>query len=333
MTAGQELSGWLPRRVFRQEGRLQVEWWDPVALRLDQPFYEDAIRQAPARYMDREARRVTALANLAALTAGRPAVPPAGFVFHISRCGSTLISRMLAAQPRHLVLSEAPPLDAVVRATEAGELSEAEGVPALRAMLHLLGLPRFGEERLFVKWDSWSIRSFPLIRKAFPEVPWIFVYRDPVEVLVSHQRLRGQQMVPGWLEPALLGVTEQELPPAEDLDTYAGLVLRQFLRAGGEYCEAAGGLPIPYRALPEVFGREIVGHFGVPFGEEERRLAETAAVHAKEPTQPFRPDGARKQAAASPALRRMAERDLDPWTARLEALRLGRGFTDPRVGR
>ena len=37
---------------------------------------------------------------------GRPALEPSGFVFHLSRCGSTLIANSLQTAPKALVLSE-----------------------------------------------------------------------------------------------------------------------------------------------------------------------------------------------------------------------------------
>ena len=52
----------------------------------------------------------------------------------------------------------------------------------------------------FVKFDSWNTLDLALIRRAFPDVPWIFLYRDPVEVIVSHMRQRGSQMIPGAFE-------------------------------------------------------------------------------------------------------------------------------------
>src|SRR5438874_313448 len=41
---------------------------------------------------------------------------PSGLIFHMSRCGSTLVSQMLAALPANIVVSEAPPIDAIVQA-------------------------------------------------------------------------------------------------------------------------------------------------------------------------------------------------------------------------
>jgi len=38
----------------------------------------------------------------------------------------------------------------------------------------------------FFKFQSVLTFSLPEIRKAYPSVPWIFVYRNPVQVMVSH---------------------------------------------------------------------------------------------------------------------------------------------------
>src|SRR5438552_2215761 len=69
-----------------------------------------------------------------------------------------------------------------------------------RAVLHAdrraLGRKRFGEERHYVvKFSSWNVRRLDLLRAAFPNTPWIFVYRQPVEVIGSI--LKGS---PGWMQ-------------------------------------------------------------------------------------------------------------------------------------
>ena len=51
------------------------------------------------------------------------------FVFHVSRCGSTLVSQMLAAVPQHLVLSE--PVDLLER-RESEVRAHLKGLPSDR---------------------------------------------------------------------------------------------------------------------------------------------------------------------------------------------------------
>ena len=48
--------------------------------------------------------------------------------------------------------------------------------------------------------------SLGTVRRAFPDVPWVFLFREPVQVLASHLRQRGAHMVPGAIDPALFGL-------------------------------------------------------------------------------------------------------------------------------
>jgi hypothetical protein len=171
---------------------------------------------------------------------------PAGFVFHLSRCGSTLVSQMLgrcrpawccrAGGARH----HAP------RAAWRGD----GGSDLLRGLVGALGRPRAaGERRLFVKLDSWQIHALPLLRRAFPDVPWIFLLRDPLEVLVSHRRQRGAQMIPGVLTPAAAGL---DLATAAGMEAtaYAAHVLARACAAARDGLSLGGGLLVHYEELP-----------------------------------------------------------------------------------
>jgi len=72
---------------------------------------------------------------------------------------------------------------------------------------HSLGQRRFGETHYFIKLDAWHVRSLALIREAFPQTPWIFVCRDPVEVFVSQLSRPGRLALPGAIDPEALGLS------------------------------------------------------------------------------------------------------------------------------
>jgi hypothetical protein len=98
-----------------------------------------------------------------------------------------LISQMLARLDDHIVVSS-PPLDALLR----GELPEAERRAAISGLLSAYGQRRRGiEQRLVIKLDAWNIGEWPLLQACFPDTPWLFVYRDPLEIAVSHVRRPG----------------------------------------------------------------------------------------------------------------------------------------------
>src|SRR5262249_39049438 len=142
--------GWLPVRMRWHDRKLGIDWADVGPRPLRAPFFEQDAAHCLNRPFNRLFRYATPIRALADARRAGPHLAPAGFIFHMSRCDSTLVSQMLAASPRHIVISEAEPIDAVVRARP--DLTEDEQVAALRWMVGALGQMRSGEEQhLFVK--------------------------------------------------------------------------------------------------------------------------------------------------------------------------------------
>jgi hypothetical protein len=301
-------AGWLPIAVLPAEDA--VDWAFFGARRLSESFFADSIEAVRFSPLNRLLRLRTPLAALDGLD--RPA--PGGLVFHMSRCGSTLLGRMLGAPAGATVLSEAAPIDQVVRA----DLPMAKKVALLRGVAAALGRARgAGDERLFLKLDCWHALAFDLFREAFPVAPWVHLYRSPEEVLVSHARSIGMQMVPQVVAPAVFGLAE---PPVPDAGYQAAV-----LAAIGEAMLAAlaadgAGLLVNYDALPGAVAGRVLPHFGwSPTAAEAQAMAAAALIDAKAPGQAFRPDGAGKRAAVDPAIRAACEARLDGLHRRLEA--------------
>ncbi len=83
--------GWLPVSVAPMYGQVCVDWAWFGARPFDDPFYEASIRYALGRPLSRMMPTRTLLGNLPGLTAQLPVLTPAAFIFHMSRCGSTLV--------------------------------------------------------------------------------------------------------------------------------------------------------------------------------------------------------------------------------------------------
>ena len=322
MTA-HELAGWAPVRIYWQLGVPIVDWCFLGDERFTDPFFEQTIERCLRRPFRMLFRRQTSIDALTELAAVRPGVPPAGFIFHTSRCGSTLVGQMLAALPEHIVISEAGPIDTVLRShLRDGRIGDEERMAWLRGLLNAYGQRRSGpERRLYVKFDSWSVFELPLIHRAFPDVPWIFLYRDPTEVLVSHACERGSQMLPGVLQPELFGLDWSSVS-ALSLDEYAARVLAQICDAAVQHHELGRGRLVHYEELPATVWSDVGAFFGVNCtAVEANRMQEVARFHAKRPYQEFEPDGTAKQGAVTRELRTLAQQWTDPWYERLEALR------------
>lgn len=312
-------TGWLPARSVPTCGAPAIDWMWAGADGLADPFYEETVRRLERRPLSRLLRTRT---DLAALVAGaEPSAPdPDGFVFHLSRCGSTLIAQMLGADPDHVVLSEPEPLDAMLRWAVESDVPHEEAIAALRATAAALTRDRSGNtRRRFVKLDSWHTSALPLLRAAFPGTPWIFVYRDPVEVLVSQMRRRGIHTVPGMLPFCFISIPDAEAIAPE---RYAARSLARIAEAALAHRDVGGGIAVDYRELPDAMIDRIASHFGFDPNPHQRTAMLAAATRdAKLPERAFVPDGANKRREATSAIAAAAEEFLDPLYAALTAWR------------
>jgi hypothetical protein len=320
--------GWIPARVFWKQEELLVDWCWLGELRLTDPFFEQTINQALSHPANLLFRRQTPVEALEPLAVQRPGLTPRGFVFHMSRCGSTLVSQMLAADPRHLVVSEASPIDAILRAAlRNASITESQRVKWLRGMVSALGQSRNpGQRHLFIKFDCWHTLFLPLIRQAFPAVPWIFIYRQPLEVLVSQHHQRGAQMIPGVLEPGLFGWDSSFIREMR-LDEYGGRVLAKISGAALQGISSGNRKLVNYCQLPELVWTDLMKSWGLEcLPEHAERMAAVARQNAKNPVLAFETDSARKNQQATPGLREIARNYLEEIYLKLEAQRLVSGF-------
>lgn len=316
---------WAPIRVYRRDGRWAVDWCFLDGARFTAPFFDETIGSCLQRPFNLVFRRQTPIEALVDTQTAAPGIRPTGFIFHMSRCGSTLVSQMLAALPSNIMISEASVIESVLRAgLWDHSVTDAQRIAWLQGVISALGRPRTAQEqRLFIKFDSWHTVDLGLIRRAYPDVPWIFLYREPAEVLVSHRRQPGAQMVPGIVGPGWMGL-DMTATAALSLDEYAVRVLATICQGALAHRDD-GGLFVNYRQLPEAVFAEIAGHFGATFDAAELDRMRRAAVYdAKAPSLLFTADTAAKQAAVTPAMRGLAEQQLGPLYAELEAVRLGR---------
>ena len=314
--------GWLPIRASWQGAELYVHWAYFGERPLRDPFFEGDVRACLYTPFNRLFRHVTPIETLAAWLKTRPHLVPSEFIFHMSRCGSTLVSQMLAALPSNIVVSEASPIDTVVQADRwRPDLGEDRQVLWLNSIVGALGQKRSGNERrYFVKLDCWHTLALPLFRRAFPAVPWVFLYRDPIEVLVSQLRIPGTQMIPGGFGPDLYGLARSYGPgTAED---YYAQVLAKVTEPAVAHYASGGGLLVNYRQLPDALFTAIMPHFGVACSEADRAaMTEAARYDAKTPSFEFEPDSGAKQRFATPVARAAADRWLGDLYRRLEILR------------
>lgn len=318
------LSGWTPVELNWDGPRPKVRWCFTEGVDFTDPFFRQTIATCQREPFRLLFWRETDLETLGEFAWARPGLELAGLIFHLSRCGSTLVAQMLASLDSALVMSEPDPIDMVLRAPTAMSEPDVAG-DWLRWMMSALGQRRrTPQERFVVKLDAWALFQLPLIRRAFPDTPCVFVYRDPIEVLVSHLGHRGYHMVPGALPLAWLGLSPREqcsLSP----EAYCASVLAGLCRAAIPSARDGYLRLINYESLPESVVEVVAPLFGFEMGPSERTgFASVAERNAKNPALPFVADSGEKQRSATPAtLAAVAERVNSLYQA-LESIRLGR---------
>jgi gluconate kinase len=311
LTDAAQLDGWVPARFYWRDGKPMVDWCYLGRRRFEAAFFEQTIGQCMARPFNLLFRQQTPIEVLEEWHRIQPGLEPTGFVFHMSRCGSTLVSQMLTAIPTNVVMSEAHPIDATLRAHfNSTVTNDDERVSWLRWMVSALGQRRLGEEQhLFIKFDAWNTLDLPLIRRAFPEVPWIFLYRDPIEVLVSQFNNRGAHMIPGVLAPGLFGMNLQTAFSIRPED-YCARVLVSICTAALQHCQDGGRL-INYRQLPEVVPESLLKFFSLPCSDDEIEKVRAAGKRdAKNFSATFQNDSQKKRDKATEAIRAAADKWL-----------------------
>ena len=84
--------GWLPVRAGWRDHEFIVDWAYLGARRLREPFFEETATRCLTKPFNRLFKYSTPIDALAGRLRDHPGLPPAGFIFHLSRCGSTLMS-------------------------------------------------------------------------------------------------------------------------------------------------------------------------------------------------------------------------------------------------
>lgn len=324
MPSPTDLRDWAPVRISWQNGNPQVEWCYFGDLRFTHPFFDQTVLAAFRRPFSLLFRHQTTIEFLDQFIREVPTVKPSGFIFHMSRCGSTLLSQMLAALPDSIVISEAGPLDFALRAPRAPvAVSEATRCQWLKWVVGGLGQQRAQEKHYFIKWDAWHVFYLPLILQAFPDVPWVFVYRDPLEVMVSHRTHPGAVMVPGLIDLRDFGLTPTDMIWPRTQEEYCGRVLAIMLQSALSAEPVGRSRFVNYSQLPEVVFEELLEFFGVqPAAQTLKRMRDLVRFDVKNPSAEFCADSARKREQADTDLRRVADTLVRPLYEQLEARRL-----------
>jgi len=286
-----------------------------------------------------------------------------GLVFHETRCGSTLTANLLsAADPAaHRVYSEASPLlSALLACNTKSSCSHEKHDALMKDVLYLMGRssdPR--EKRVFYKIQSVGVRDIASLTEVIPNVPWIFIYRNSVEVIMSHFKdasisnkavcLRGKSRP----HPLIMEIAESHGKDATSLSNAeycaAHLVRNNDMIVWWDYhqshspfffyhqaslCEAAirehaandNGRFVNYADLPDILWENILpNYFNIPLNSiHYKEMQKAAEVYSKgrgaKANKAWQEDSTIKQDRVSSEIKEAAQEFLEPTFEKLEEL-------------
>ncbi|MGL4312377.1 MAG: hypothetical protein ACRCSO_00160, partial [Sphingomonas sp.] len=193
---------------------------------------------------------------------------------------------MIGACASVAAFSEPDPVDKVVD----------RGDPAmLAAMVTALARSRPDRPQLVIKLDSWHLGALPLFAQAFPETPWVVLYREPAAILASHERRPGSHMVKA---ASATGKSR--------LQAYAHLLGDLIDQAITGLANSRRGVAVDYATLPAAVADRLLPLFGIVASRADREaMAMVAGRDAKAPETRFdpaavaQPDAAITAAAAT----------------------------------
>jgi hypothetical protein len=298
---------YIPYAVDFGKDAVSVQWTGTKGLNLSKPFFRQTIDDLHAHSALRRKQSTLEYLEQIALVHR-----PHGLIFHVSRCGSTVLSNILQSLERCVVLSEPQPLTAMTLPYKeslwhiSSDHWERKRIPYCQAMFNALvgGFAASGADRFYIKFASWSLLMLDEILKVWPGVPWLLIFRDPLEVMVSNLRDKA-----GWvglrnnpeIAEMVTGIDRQEIMSIS-IAEFSSRILGQFFERGLHNLRQSNGMPFPYTRLSVRNIMHVLSFLGVP---ENRINAEAIrnglTYYSKDPTgqQKFVSDSGRKHREAS----------------------------------
>lgn len=267
------------------------------------PFWEDTLARA----------RTTGFVPLDATLRDPDHEGVSGMIFHIGRCGSTLVCRQFGALRRTFALCEPFVFQQLLDGPPAPPDVTRRRIRTLLSA-HWHGL-RGLFDRLVIKWPALLSQHARVLCEALPDVPALFLHRDPREVLVSV----ATDPVEANGKVALRHLEKSSSPaiaemPIDPLEISARLIAAAYVGA------AEGTLVrrLDYADLPEATWRSVAPYFGFDLLDSDRDAMQRAARYYSKASgrkQIFTPDRKAKAAVRNERLHALVDRIIAPAAA------------------
>jgi hypothetical protein len=289
--------GWFPVELKLRPLLPAIRWVEFGETRLSDPFFHQTVKKLCAN--QHTLGKISNFEFILMLAECIESKNPCCFIFHLSRCGSTLLANAFKAVDSLTVVSEAQPITTLFapydprRWPYAPDCWERHRNMLLQAVIKVFGQRRGGKEKsLVVKFTSWNMLFLSLVRSLWPTVPCLLVVRDPLQIMLSNLRSPS-----GWMTrktmPSfccqLFGWTELELNKMTN-EEYCARVI-------GKLCSAATlalddqCIVIDYENIDAEKLCELVSVSGIRLTSSEREAVFSAThAYSKDIGRPFTND-------------------------------------------
>ncbi len=238
------------------------------------------------------------------------------FIFHMSRCGSTLVTQMLATVNRFYVVSEPTIVLAILNPMMVlpDNVSRKQ---LLKAAINAIcaGKPDHCK-RIFIKFRSWNILFIDEILNLYPDVRWMFTHRNGLEVLESVLRdppgwMRSRYALASFFAP-ILGLSKHEIEALSDGE-YATRLLGTFCKMARTR-KSQKGLFLDYVYITNNLPLLLNSTWNLALTDVEmQEMSRRTKIYSKDPQKikVFEPDSEKKRGLISEENRKYAEKFVE----------------------
>lgn len=246
-------------------------------------------------------------------------------IFHMSRCGSTLLTRALAQSRVNVALGEPEVLNDLWAYHSGPSVSRVDSEWAsaqsnsFKHMMRLMGRKRLESYRYFaVKFPSVYCAMMKSISQLYPSTPAIFIYRQPIEVLASLE-LRPSSMISHRDSLLSRAAVTNNRPRSDSATEYASKLLeismQSALESDNKYLYFLNYSKLTSANLPI-----ILADLGLTYSNNEmNKMQNQFSFYSKadNKNQPFVDDGQIKKEGISDEAKILCESGLDELYSRL----------------
>lgn len=220
---------------FKMSTKDEILWLNTKSILFKRSMFRDVVVAARKADTSHTISK-TDLHGIIESASGLQQITPAGLIFHVGRCGSTLLSNALCAVNGTVVLAEPQPISTLYRhyltADDGSLLSDPNHISnLLRSFVNILGTATQPENGLYLKFTSWNTLLINQVRAIWPTTPIAFVFREPTGVIDS---MLAKKV--GWMKfyhdpkiaSALLNKEASEIMDMSFMDFYIKMLTKLY---------------------------------------------------------------------------------------------------------